>query len=195
MLQGGMRTADVARAINRHVRTVRRLRQRYRETGRTADHPRSGRPRVTTPAQDRYIRILQLRDRYRMATTTARVTPGTHNPSISAQTVRDRLREARLRPCRPVVRQVLTRHHQQQRRLWVQTHLRWTRQEWQKVLFTDVFVSPGVMDGFVFIIEGMSVTPSRVTTPLLRSPVPPGHLASQPRCPRVRLPVSCRLDR
>ena len=90
MLQGGMRTADVARAINRHVRTVRRLRRRYRETGRTADHPRSGRPRVTTPAQDRYIRISHLRDRYRMATTTARVTPGTHNPSISAQTVRNR---------------------------------------------------------------------------------------------------------
>ncbi|KAG2467341.1 LPPRC protein, partial [Polypterus senegalus] len=64
MLQGGMRTADVARAINCHVRTVRRLRQRYRETGRTADHPRSGRPRVTTPAQDRYIRISYLRDRY-----------------------------------------------------------------------------------------------------------------------------------
>ena len=55
MLQGGMRTADVARAINCHVRTVRRLRQNYRETGRTADRPCSGRPRVTTPAQDRYI--------------------------------------------------------------------------------------------------------------------------------------------
>uniref|UniRef100_A0AAQ4R3M5 Transposase Tc1-like domain-containing protein n=1 Tax=Gasterosteus aculeatus aculeatus TaxID=481459 RepID=A0AAQ4R3M5_GASAC len=110
MLQGGMRTADVARAINCHVRIVRRLRQRYRETGRTADHPRSGRPRVTTPAQDRYIRISHLRDRYRMAG---------------------------LRACRPVVRQVLTGHHQQQRPPWAQTHLRWTRQEWQKVLFTD----------------------------------------------------------
>ncbi|KAG2462916.1 AKAP5 protein, partial [Polypterus senegalus] len=64
MLQGGMRTADVARAINCHVRTVRRLRQRYRETGRTADHPRSGRPRVTTPAQNRYIRISHLRDSF-----------------------------------------------------------------------------------------------------------------------------------
>ena len=137
MLQGGMRTADVARAINCNVRTVRRLRQRYRETGRTADRPRSGRPRVTTPAQDRYIRTSHLRDRYRMATTTARVTPGTHNPSISAQTVRNRLREAGLRACRPVVRQVLTRHHRQQRRLWAQTHRRWTRQDWQKVLFTD----------------------------------------------------------
>jgi transposase len=55
MLQGGMRTADVARAINCSVRTVIRLRQLYWETGRTADRPRSGRPRVT-PAQDRYSR-------------------------------------------------------------------------------------------------------------------------------------------
>jgi transposase-like protein len=55
ILQGGMRTADVARAINCNLCTVRRLRQRYRETGRTADCPRSGRPRVATPAQDRYI--------------------------------------------------------------------------------------------------------------------------------------------
>ncbi|KAG2460139.1 NEDD1 protein, partial [Polypterus senegalus] len=69
MLQGGMRTADVARAINCHVRTETRLRQRYRETGRTADHPRSGRPRVTTPAQDRYIRISHLRDRYGLSET------------------------------------------------------------------------------------------------------------------------------
>uniref|UniRef100_A0A4W5NT11 IKAROS family zinc finger 4 n=1 Tax=Hucho hucho TaxID=62062 RepID=A0A4W5NT11_9TELE len=72
-----------------------------------------------------------------MATTTARVTPGTHNPSISAQTVRNRLREAGLRACRPVVGQVLTRHHWQQRRQWAQTHRRWTRQDWQNVLFTD----------------------------------------------------------
>uniref|UniRef100_A0A8L0DV99 Tc1-like transposase DDE domain-containing protein n=1 Tax=Oncorhynchus mykiss TaxID=8022 RepID=A0A8L0DV99_ONCMY len=136
MLQGGMRTADVAKAINCNVRTVRRLRQRYRETGRTADHPGSGRPRVITPAQDRYIRTSHLRDRYRMATTTARVTPGMHNPSISAQTVCKRLREAGLRACRTVVRQVLTRHHWQ-RRLWAQTHSRWTRQDWQKVLFSD----------------------------------------------------------
>uniref|UniRef100_A0AAZ3QHD6 Transposase Tc1-like domain-containing protein n=1 Tax=Oncorhynchus tshawytscha TaxID=74940 RepID=A0AAZ3QHD6_ONCTS len=137
MLQGGVRTADMARAINCNVCTVRRLRKRDRETGWAADRPRSGRPRVTTPAQNRYIRTSHLRNRYTMETTTARVTPGPHNPSISAQTVCNRLREAGLRACRPVVRQVLTRHHRQQRRLWAQTHRRWTRQDWQKVLFTD----------------------------------------------------------
>uniref|UniRef100_A0AAZ3QG77 Transposase Tc1-like domain-containing protein n=1 Tax=Oncorhynchus tshawytscha TaxID=74940 RepID=A0AAZ3QG77_ONCTS len=135
MLQGGVRTADVAKAINCNVCSMRCLRQRYRETGRTADRPRSGSPRVT-PAQDRYIRTSHLQDRYRMATS-ARVTPGTHYPSISAQIVCNRLREAGLRDCRPVVRQVLTRHHRQQCCLWAQTHRCWTRQDWQKVLFDD----------------------------------------------------------
>ena len=49
MLQGGMRTADVAIAINCNVRTVRRLRQdRQLIVLTVADH-------VTIPAQDRYI--------------------------------------------------------------------------------------------------------------------------------------------
>uniref|UniRef100_A0A674BUK6 Transposase Tc1-like domain-containing protein n=1 Tax=Salmo trutta TaxID=8032 RepID=A0A674BUK6_SALTR len=122
MLQGGMRTADVAREINCNVRTVRCLRQRYRETGLRADRPRSGRP----------------------------LTPGTHNPSISAQTVRNRLREAGLRACRPVVRQVLTRHHWQQRGLWAQTHCRWTRQDWQKV--------PVLWSGIDLELEGPSLS-------------------------------------
>uniref|UniRef100_A0AAZ3PH40 Helix-turn-helix domain-containing protein n=1 Tax=Oncorhynchus tshawytscha TaxID=74940 RepID=A0AAZ3PH40_ONCTS len=121
MLQGGMRTAEVAWAINCNVRTVRGLRQHYRETGWTADCPHSGRQHVTTPALDRYIRTSHLRDRHRMATTTARVTPGTHNPSISAQAESNRLREAGLRTCRPFVRQVLTRHHRQQHCLRAQT--------------------------------------------------------------------------
>ena len=79
MLQGGMRAADVARAIYCNVRTVKRLRQCYGETGRTADLPHSGRPHVTTLAQNWYIQTSHLRDRYRMATTTARVTPGTQS--------------------------------------------------------------------------------------------------------------------
>uniref|UniRef100_A0A8C8FFD1 Transposase Tc1-like domain-containing protein n=1 Tax=Oncorhynchus tshawytscha TaxID=74940 RepID=A0A8C8FFD1_ONCTS len=56
-----------------------------------------------------------------------------HNPSISAQTVRNRLSEAG----RPVVRQVLTIHHRKQHCQRAQTHRRWTRQDWQKVLFSD----------------------------------------------------------
>ena len=61
MLQGDMRTADVARAIHCDVRRLRRC---YKETGQTADHPHSGRPR------DGRIRLdHQRNDRYTEACT------------------------------------------------------------------------------------------------------------------------------
>ena len=125
----------MARAINCNVHTVRCLRQHYRETGWTANHPRSGRPRVTTPGQDRYIQTSHLRDSYRMETTTARVTTGMHNPSISAQTVCNRLREAGLRACR---------HHWQQPRLWVKPTVAGPDKKCSS-LTSQGFVSPGVM--------------------------------------------------
>uniref|UniRef100_A0AAZ3RCC2 Tc1-like transposase DDE domain-containing protein n=1 Tax=Oncorhynchus tshawytscha TaxID=74940 RepID=A0AAZ3RCC2_ONCTS len=87
--------------------------------------------------------------------TTARVTPGTHNPSISAQTVCNRLRGTGLRARRPVVRQILTRHHRQQHHLWAQTHRCWTRQDWQKVVFAGESLFGLTRDG-EFIVEGMS---------------------------------------
>jgi hypothetical protein len=72
--------------------------KRYRVTGRTADCPRSGRPRVTTPAQDLNITPAgQVQD----GNKTARVTPGTHNLSLQCSVCP---REAGLRACRPVVK-------------------------------------------------------------------------------------------
>ena len=52
MLHGGMRTTDAAKAIHCNVRTVRCLRQRYRETGRTAAPPHSGRPRPAMASEE-----------------------------------------------------------------------------------------------------------------------------------------------
>ena len=61
MLQGGMRTADVASKLQCPYCEMPKTAP---QGDRTADHPCSGRPRVTTPAQDRYIRTSHLWDRY-----------------------------------------------------------------------------------------------------------------------------------
>ena len=55
---------------------------------KTADRPRSGRSRVTTPGQDRRIVISHLRDRFMPATAIVRITLGQHNPRISCHTAR-----------------------------------------------------------------------------------------------------------
>ena len=98
---------------------------------------------------------------YRMATTTARVTLGTHNPSISAQTVLNRLRKARLRACRPVVRQVLTRNDVDYGHKPTIAGPDRTGKKCSS-LTSCGFVSPGVMVRFEFIVEGISVTPRPV---------------------------------
>ena len=85
----------IARQLNVSQSTIARLWHRYQQHGSSRDRPRSGRPCVTTPAQDRFIRLRHLRNRFTTASSTASVVPGLR--TISDQTVRNRLREAGIR--------------------------------------------------------------------------------------------------
>lgn len=134
-LQCGVSFSAVARNFNVAPSTITRLWYRYQRQGSTRDLPRSGRPRVTTRAQDRYIRLRHLRDRITTATSTAHAVPGMHR--ISAQTIRNRLREGGLRARRPLRGVVLTARHRHQRRQWCQTHRVWNRLRWRRVWFSD----------------------------------------------------------
>ena len=119
--------------------TITRLYQRLRKTETTNDRPRSGRPRVTTRRQNRYMCLSHLRNRYRTAVETAQVTPGTHNNRISADTVRNRLREFGLRPRRPHVGMPLTPRRRQVRKAWLTQHRPnlFPLRQWRNVMFPD----------------------------------------------------------
>ena len=94
LLMQGQRQQQVARHFGVYVSTTERLVRRLRETGRVADRPRSGRPRVTSQ---------RLRYRHLTATETAVNTVGSNNRRIHPKTVRNRLREFGLRARRPNV--------------------------------------------------------------------------------------------
>ena len=137
MLAAGMTQVQVANHFNVSRMTIARLKTRLRDTGTTNDRPRSGRPRETTLRQDRHIRIIHLRNRFVNASQTARQTHGRHNNRISAQTVRNRLRQVGLRARRPLKGPILTQRHRMARLQWTRVRIRWNRQTWRQVLFTD----------------------------------------------------------
>ena len=84
-----MPVIDVANHFNCHRATIHKLKSRYQTTGHVGDLPRTGRPRVTTDAEDRRIRISHLRNRFKTASNTARE----WQRNVSRQTVSRRLKD------------------------------------------------------------------------------------------------------
>lgn len=136
LIQAGVGIRDAARRLNCCPSTITRLLQRFQNTGSVRDRPRTGQPRVTTPAQDRHIVLSHLRNRFLPAAETARATMGTRG-NVAPVTVRRRLRTAGLMARRPHVGLMLTRVRRQRRLQWARNHQRIRRQQWNSVLFSD----------------------------------------------------------
>ena len=63
MLNAGTSATVVLQHFSCTRKTIEHLRRRFRVTGNVADHPSSGKPSVTTVADDRYIVLQHLRNR------------------------------------------------------------------------------------------------------------------------------------
>jgi len=129
MLEAGMSLTDVALQFIRHVSTIHRLRHRLQGTGSVKDRPRSGRPRKTTPREDRFIVTSSRRNRRYSSRKLMRLLRNATGTRVSDQSVRNRLHSARLKACRPYVGIPLTLRHRQERRQWALAHCRWTRRQ------------------------------------------------------------------
>ena len=121
MLDAGLSQTEVARRFGDHRTTLNRLVGRLLTTRTTDDRPRSGRPRVTSHIQDRYIRIRHLRNRFLTAESTAAGLPFPRR--ISSRTVLRRLAAVGIRPRRPYRGPNLTPRERLQ---WARGHVRWT---------------------------------------------------------------------
>ncbi|KAK7091283.1 hypothetical protein V1264_008987 [Littorina saxatilis] len=174
-VQEGIRLREIAARLGCSHSIIVRLRQRFLATGSVETRPRSGRPRSTTQRQYRYItrQALQtrtttastIRRRLGVATNTAstirrRLGVAT-NTDINEQTVRSRLHDQTLHARRQLGRILLTPRHMMARLAWSTRHLRWNRQQWAQVLFSDE--SRFSLEHDPWMREGVKSLPGRVS--------------------------------
>ena len=137
LVQAGADQNVVARQLGVHKLTIRSLVQKFRQTNTGNDRPRSGRPRATTLRQDRTIRLMHLRNRFKTATRTAMEIPGRNRPTVSRDTVLRRLRSFGIRCRRPYVAAPLSAAHRRRRLASANQHQRFLARQWRNTLFTD----------------------------------------------------------
>ncbi|GFV28916.1 transposable element Tcb1 transposase [Trichonephila clavipes] len=109
---------------------VSRLWRRFQTTGTAIRGFSSGRPRGTTPADDRYIVLQARRNRRQTAGEIARHTTQANGRPISRFTVVRRLHGGGLFARRPVRCVSITPAHRRRRFLWCREHRNWRYNEW-----------------------------------------------------------------
>lgn len=137
LLESGLNQSEVARQLNLSRYSVRRVYQRYQETGGYVRRPGSGSQRKTSERDDRFLVTQSLRNRHLNAVQLAQQLHHVRNVSVSRWTVRRRLAEQDLTAHRPANGPKLTTAHKQARLQFARSHLNWTYEQWSSVMFTD----------------------------------------------------------
>ncbi|GFV30022.1 transposable element Tcb2 transposase [Trichonephila clavipes] len=136
-LEEGRSVTSVAAEFGIAHSIVSRFWRQFQTTGTAIRGFSSGRPRGTTPADDRYIVLQARRNRRQTAAEIARHTTQATGRPISRFTVARRLHGGGLFARRPVRCVPLTPAHRRRRSLLCREHRNWRDNEWGRVLFTD----------------------------------------------------------
>ncbi|GFV56002.1 transposable element Tcb1 transposase [Trichonephila clavipes] len=136
-LEEGRSVTSVAAEFGIAHSIISRLWRQFQTTETAIRGFSSGRPRGTTPADDRYIVLQARRNRRQTAGEIARHTTQATGRPISRFTVARRLHGGGLFARRPVRCVPLMPAHRRRRSLWCREHRSWRDNEWGRVLFTD----------------------------------------------------------
>lgn len=137
LLEDGRSYRFVARRLNVSRSTIRRIEQRFGETGSNNRRPGSGRKQKTSDADKRFIVLTSLRNRHLTSVQTTSRLREVRGVAVSKWTVRRRLGEAGLKAHRPATGPKLLRRRRVTRLAFAREHRNWTNAQWQNIMFTD----------------------------------------------------------
>jgi hypothetical protein len=127
----------IGRSVGRSDMTVKRVLEKEKK-GESHEHKhRSGRPRMTTVAEDRALKIRSLKDRKLTAVDLRPTVITKYNRHASVWTIRRRLCEVDLHGRVAAKKPLLTFHHRLRRLRWAQKYRDWTVDDWRKIIFSD----------------------------------------------------------
>ena len=136
LIKEGYTQAEVAQRTNMSKASVAYTQKRFEKTGSDRNRKCSGRPHVSTVREDRFLKRRSLQDRFRPAT---KLKEDWDEIGIQASTstVRRRLRAANLMGRVARKKPLLTPSHRLRRLHFAKIHKDWTKEDWEKVLWTD----------------------------------------------------------
>lgn len=140
---------DVALEFGVATSTISRIVSRYREQGDINREVGSGRPRKTTPRQDREIRKQVKVHPLKTAVEVTDYVNEHLEVNVGVHTVRRRLRESELYARRPAKKPYISSINRKKRLDFAKRHMHWTSEQWAKVLWSDeskfnLFSSDGI---------------------------------------------------
>ncbi|GFW02401.1 HTH_Tnp_Tc3_2 domain-containing protein [Trichonephila clavipes] len=140
-LECGRTQLEVSEELGIAQSVISRLWQAFQDEGNVSRSYSTGRPRDTTPNEDRYIYIYLAvtakRNRRSAASDLSRKLSSAISTTVSRQTVYRRLGHIGLYARRPVRCIPLTAAHYRLRLTWSREHTLWTPQQWSCVMFSS----------------------------------------------------------
>ena len=131
----GMSFKAIGRQMGNHYSVVSRLVRKHTQTNNVKDLPRSDRPRITS---DRDDRALQRLVRWMpFASSPVLKQHWLPNRSLSIKTVRNRLKSARLKSRRVIIRPLLADRHRRSRLAWCLARRSWNLRTSGKFHWSD----------------------------------------------------------
>lgn len=128
---------EIGRRLKCSHSTVIELCKKFDVTGKVVDMKRSGRPKKSTPRDDRELARMSLHSRLSTSKDLQRAWAENCGVSVDASTIRRRLKRAGLTARRPVKKPFLSTVNIQKRLTWARDHQHWSKAQWDRVLWSD----------------------------------------------------------